>query len=1005
MISGLFQIKEGKKQLIDGKSSKVIFSQKPRPRSSSCLVVFSHFLILFAGELATGEETNELWLFDLRNFEWQQVMVKGSDLKARRGHACMIFDTSFNYLLVFGGVAKGVYLSDLVILRIVLTGNSITVTSATNEFKLEGDEPEAREGSSFMSINQKPGFCCGCNYLRSICFNDLYFLTFTENSILLTKQVLPVQPQEKVLILPALHGFYFFPGHDTTNQHIKSGYLISCTSECSENGIFVNNLCICNTHYFGESCKLKCVHGNVLDGTCICKEGFSPPSCEFFDSAVSFVQSFCDKNCHNKGNCLANTCHCLPGHFGDTCEFTYCQGNCGGEKARGVCDHEKGKCMCFEGYGGNNCEFHCPGGCGADKICTGNGVCECFDCEHNDCNNHGTLIENTCHCMPNYCGTHCEHMCERCSGHGTYTGTCCECYPGFYGETCSFHCPNECSSHGICKSGVCICSAGWEGEDCSKSSTCSNCQNGLCINNQCICYKGYGGESCSLTLCPNNCTILSYHYETQTNPVKIFNSLEEIPEKYSKDLREIISTAGNCNLDLQVCECFHGFTGIDCSVATSCQNCVNGYCDQGKCLCFDGFYGPTCEVKQCPKMCSGNGICYEGNCDCSGMWNGRDCSVCKCRHGECDGVGCKCFKGFDGELCEDRICDRCGNGVCVEDLCVCQAGYSGMHCETCIDSSICGACKSSSDCNTGTCLSGTCHCPPRYSGKHCEVSPCSSHGVLSHKSCICDEGYYGEDCSHSITCANNCSNHGICHAGLCYCEPEYTGADCSLAKACPENCNSNGKCIQGKCFCFKGFQGPSCQSADSCASCSCPCVMGRCLCDQKLIQQACPFECSKHGNCVGGKCVCFEEWTGEHCQVQVVVDNQKFCLSGGVECSEHGECVHGRCKCLDGFEGDFCEKASCKSCTLPNHQCIDGKCVCAAGYTGDSCTSSNSCTSKDCGEFGTCSEGRCLCQFGYSPSGPGPCSPAITELCLIGLLISVIYGAVIYLVLRLNSNK
>jgi len=43
-------------------------------------------------------------------------------------------------------------------------------------------------------------------------------------------------------------------------------------------------------------------------------------------------------------------------------------------------------------------------------------------------------------------------------------------------------------------------------------------------------------------------------------------------------------------------------------------------------------------------------------------------------------------------------------------------------------------------------------------------------------------------------CLNNCSMHGECVDGKCVCDPGYYGEDCSNKK-CDKDCNGHGKCV------------------------------------------------------------------------------------------------------------------------------------------------------------------------------------------------------------------
>ncbi|CAM4698792.1 unnamed protein product [Leuciscus chuanchicus] len=58
---------------------------------------------------------------------------------------------------------------------------------------------------------------------------------------------------------------------------------------------------------------------------------------------------------------------------------------------------------------------------------------------------------------------------------------------------------------------------------------------------------------------------------------------------------------------------------------------------------------------------------------------------------------------------------------------------------------------------------------------------------------------------------------------------------------CPKNCSGQGKCEGGKCVCFQSFSGPDCSG------------------------KTCPSNCNKKGKCVKGKCMCQTGFTGLDC--------------------------------------------------------------------------------------------------------------------------------------------
>ena len=162
----------------------------------------------------------------------------------------------------------------------------------------------------------------------------------------------------------------------------------------------------------------------------------------------------------------------------------------------GVFKRREGKCKCFTGFTGQNCEF--------PKNCT------------NNCSNNGICTLGKCYCNPDFGGEICEKRlkCHKnCSNKGTCRYGKCYCDPGFAGRDCSIKlkCPNNCNNRGICFRQKCLCSPGWGGQDCSilniESKPCYNdCYgNGKCVNDKCFCNPDFRGKFCNIKIefnCP-----------------------------------------------------------------------------------------------------------------------------------------------------------------------------------------------------------------------------------------------------------------------------------------------------------------------------------------------------------------------------------------------------------------------------------------------------------------------------------------------------------------------
>jgi hypothetical protein len=131
-------------------------------------------------------------------------------------------------------------------------------------------------------------------------------------------------------------------------------------------------------------------------------------------------------------------------------------------------------------------------------------------------------------------------------------------------------------------------------------------------------------------------------------------------------------------------------------------------------------------------------------------------------------------------------------------------------------------------------------------------------------------------------------------------------------------------------------------------------------------------DCSGHGQCTDGRCVCSKGYTGTHCQTA----STATCHTTD-DCSNHGTCTEGQCVCDHGFSGNHCEtKAmSCHHDTDCGHgTCTQGKCVCHAGFKGIKCNMLT-CDKRKCanGTGCMCKTGKCICSIGFHADATGYC--------------------------------
>ncbi|XP_060066636.1 neurogenic locus protein delta-like [Ylistrum balloti] len=200
---------------------------------------------------------------------------------------------------------------------------------------------------------------------------------------------------------------------------------------------------------------------------------------------------------------------------------------------------------------------------------------------------------------------------------------------------------NPCENGGICQeiknSNLCICSTPYRGATCGELM--ESCMDNRCVNGQCI--------------------------------------------------------NGN---DTYMCKCEDGYTGRHCD--TDIDECLLNVCHGSDCRNTPGGYQcicPQCQFGLCV---------YTGNiqgCQCFPGFIGLDCSeevdecedVTSCLHGTCvdyvNGVECNCNQGYTGRRCDVEIihpCDgdpcECGACVIVGDTdfqCQCPLTRRGKRCE------------------------------------------------------------------------------------------------------------------------------------------------------------------------------------------------------------------------------------------------------------------------------------------------------------------------------------
>ncbi|XP_066294310.1 tenascin-X-like isoform X3 [Branchiostoma lanceolatum] len=168
-------------------------------------------------------------------------------------------------------------------------------------------------------------------------------------------------------------------------------------------------------------------------------------------------------------------------------QFKQSCGCVGAQGQPGVCDPackygkcENGRCVCDEGFTGDDC---------SERACPDN------------CKDRGDCVNGVCVCKPGFTGADCsQRACvPDCGDRGRCVNGVCQCEPGFEGPTCtSRSCPGNCMGRGVCVDGACQCESGFTGPDCSSTSCPNDCfGRGVCVDGVCQCEPGFVGEDCS----------------------------------------------------------------------------------------------------------------------------------------------------------------------------------------------------------------------------------------------------------------------------------------------------------------------------------------------------------------------------------------------------------------------------------------------------------------------------------------------------------------------------
>ncbi|TNV84243.1 hypothetical protein FGO68_gene10893 [Halteria grandinella] len=152
-------------------------------------------------------------------------------------------------------------------------------------------------------------------------------------------------------------------------------------------------------------------------------------------------------------------------------------------------------------------------------------------------------------------------------------------------------------------------------------------------------------------------------------------------------------------------------------------------------------------MQDCPENCNGNGLCTLGRCTCKLGWHSNACNQRNCYNS---------LVFVDIDILDPQHTYHCQqNGICYDGTCDCVEPYVGKDCSTrmCINN-----CSNTETETYGDCIED-------FPQGHCKCYEWLRRG--------------GDDCSYKF-CLNECSMHGSCEDGKCVCNQNYYGEDCSI---------------------------------------------------------------------------------------------------------------------------------------------------------------------------------------------------------------------------------
>ncbi|KYN05448.1 von Willebrand factor D and EGF domain-containing protein [Cyphomyrmex costatus] len=806
----------------------------------------------------------------------------------------------------YGLLENSKYICEPVCEKACLNGRCTApgVCMCNEGFQLSGDETEEHICKPYCETSCEPfGVCTAPNVCS--CFSGYRLANKTEiekiNLLHFSGSVC-----EPICLMECINGFCSAPftcscifGYQPINNYLC---LPTCSQRCVNGFCAAPEACKCDSGYRLSNswyecqpiCETDCINGYcTAPNKCICNSGYQPTE----GNRTSLCEPICNPSCKN-GICVQpDVCSCNPGYRSSMKSKVVCDPICHPAcETNGICEAPD-LCVCKDGYrmvyyDGKNVPFGCEPICGVE---CGNGTCTAPD---------------LCTCFDGYRNAEiggCEPVCSTCSNGTCVAPEVCECNDGFVPAN-----PNLGFGVKSSRSSVAPENRTRPGSRCLPH--CENCDNGECMApGECRCYAGFVKvEGTCVHACQDGC-----------------------------------GTHGECVEEYGTCECYYGWTGLQCNRPTLCVLILkdgDNRTEQLKIIEEKNTtiehilkYNPACiecihkinNETMCFKM-FGNNTENEAEIGC--LMNEECLPLSNLSQYE-KGEMIKVISGIIGGI---LLLTAITIYVVSRKRRSSQLELAPNYCITCLSGyeliNFSYECKPK--CDSGYVFDETNQtCKPNCS------MPCGLHEECNACKPICDFECINGMCTAPNVCTCNRNHYPL------WIEPHSPLYNSSLKRICRPllgsrctkfSCGVNEICHEsGICICNDGYvRGtagdcvPYCYPACSNGTCTAP---NRCECHDGFALQygiicnpICERGC-KNGDCIGpNKCICRNDFVlnlnhhlGPECIPECIHRN----------CSERGDCVVDhiddidityKCACYRGWTGQDCEQPTMCMMVMPD---------------------------------------------------------------------------------------